>query len=80
MEVIRASGIYLLTTSKYNVKTRKEKGIGFYYKNDDVRQTMQSAAMSIDMVEELTGYDFFPLLPDDLEKRIEKQNNLTDWK
>lgn len=58
----------------------KEKGIGFYYINDDVRQTMQSAAMSIDMVEELTGYDFFPLLPDDLEKLIEKQNNLRDWK
>lgn len=58
----------------------EEKGIGFYYKNDDVRQTMESAALSIDQVEELTGYDFFSELSDDIENRIEVQNKLSSWK
>lgn len=58
----------------------EEKGIGFYYKNDDIRQTMESAAMTIDQVEELTGYDFFRELPDEIEKRIEFQNKLSSWR
>lgn len=58
----------------------KEKGIGFYYKNDNSRQTMDSAALSIDQVEELTGYDFFACLPNEIENRIEAQNKLSDWK
>lgn len=51
----------------------KEKGIGFYYKNDDSRQTMESVVLTIDQVEELTGYDFFVELPDEIEARIEAQ-------
>jgi endonuclease G len=58
----------------------KEKGIGFYYRNDDSRQTMESAALSIDQVEELTGYDFFAELPDEMEIRIEAQNKLSAWR
>ncbi|MCQ2220141.1 MAG: DNA/RNA non-specific endonuclease [Prevotella sp.] len=58
----------------------KEKGIGFYYKNDDVRQTMESASMTINQVEELTGYDFFANLPDELEQHIETQNRLSSWR
>lgn len=58
----------------------EEKGIGFYYKNDEVRQTMESASMSIEQIEELTGYDFFSELPDEIEKRIESQNKLSNWR
>lgn len=56
------------------------RGIGFYYRNDDSRQTMEGAAMSIDQVEELTGFDFFGELPDEVEKRIESQNKLSNWR
>lgn len=58
----------------------EEKGIGFYYRNEDVRQTMENAVLSIDQVEEMTGYDFFAALPDEVEMRIESQNKLSSWR
>lgn len=62
------------------LKEGEEKGIGFYYVNDDVHQTMEEASMSIDEIENITGYDFFHELPDELEETIESQNNLNKWK
>lgn len=58
----------------------KEKGIGFYYKNNDSRQTMECATLTIDQIEKLTGYDFFTALPDEIEARIETQNKLNAWR
>ncbi|MCQ2114227.1 MAG: DNA/RNA non-specific endonuclease [Bacteroidaceae bacterium] len=63
-----------------SIRQGKEKGIGFYYRNDDSRQTMGSAALSIDQLEELTGYNFFAELPNEIENRIEAQNKLSDWR
>lgn len=63
-----------------SLRQGKEKGIGFYYKNNDSRQTMEGAALSIDQIEELTGYDFFAELPDEIENRIEAQNKLSAWR
>lgn len=45
--------------------------IGFVMPNSYVAGGMQSAAVSVDKVEELTGYDFFSALPDSLENAIE---------
>lgn len=64
----------ILSTRKNN-----EKAIGFLYINDDSRQTMESAARSVDEIEKITGYDFFSLLDDDLEERIESSYNLRIW-
>lgn len=64
----------ILSTRKNN-----EKSIGFFYINDDSRQTMESAARSVDEIEEITGFDFFSLLDDDLEERIESSYNLRIW-
>lgn len=58
----------------------REKAIGFYYANNDRQQTMESAAMSVDQVEELTGYDFFYLVADKLENRVERHADLKAWK
>jgi endonuclease G len=55
------------------------RGIGFVYFNSNERQTMETASVSINQVEELTGYDFFGELPDDLEETIEDQNKLSGW-
>ncbi len=63
-----------------SLRNGKEKGIGFYYRNNDLRQTMESAALSIDQVEEMTGYDFFAELPDEIEDCIETQNKLSAWR
>ena len=57
-----------------------EKAIGFVYSNRDSRQPMDSAVCTVDSVEMLTGLDFFPLLPDSLEDRVEATSNLANWK
>ena len=40
---------------------------------------MQDYAMSIDELEKITGYDFFPALPDELEKRWNHHSRLKEW-
>ncbi len=56
------------------------KTIGFYYTNTNDKHNMQDAVRTVDQIEELTGFDFFPQLPDSLENRIESQANLNEWK
>ncbi len=56
------------------------KTIGFMYQNDDSRQMMADCAMSVDEVERITGIDFFPALPDDVENRIEREFDVRDWR
>ena len=41
---------------------------------------MKDQAYSIDKVEEITGIDFFPALPDDIENRVESTHNMEDWR
>lgn len=57
-----------------------EKAIGFYYTNDDKKQPMNEVCMTVDDIEAMTGYDFFVNVPDKLEKRIEAQCKLADWR
>lgn len=55
------------------------RGIGFIMANGKVHGGMQSAAVSIDEVERITGHDFFSSLPDDIEADIESQNDFHYW-
>ncbi len=55
------------------------KGIGFIMPNTGSRQPLQSFAVSIDSVESVTGIDFFPLLPEDQERFIEKTLSVNAW-
>lgn len=50
---------------------RKGKGIGFVCENRGGGYDLNDYSMSINEVEELTGIDFFPALPDAMEERIE---------
>lgn len=63
-----------------SLKNGEEKAIGFYYSHDDKKQTMESAAMSVDALEEMTGYDFFYQVNDKIERRVEANYNLSVWK
>ena len=63
-----------------SLKQGKEKGIGFLYRNDDSRQTMSDCTKTIDEIERITGYDFFSTIPDEIEKKIESQKKLADWR
>ncbi|MDE6271115.1 MAG: DNA/RNA non-specific endonuclease [Muribaculaceae bacterium] len=55
------------------------RGIGFVMPNGRVNGGVQNCAMSIHQVEEITGYDFFSALPDDIENEVERQNSYPRW-
>lgn len=55
------------------------RGIGFIMPNARVVGGVQAAAVTIDEVEAVTGYDFFSALPDDIETVVESQCNYPLW-
>lgn len=57
----------------------RPKAIGFIYHNIGKKQEMAGAVRTVDEVERLTGFDFFPALADDVEKRVEASANLKEW-
>lgn len=56
------------------------KGIGIIARNTDGLSKRDLYYNSIDQVERITGYDFFPSLPDDVEDAVESEYNLSEWK
>jgi endonuclease G len=57
----------------------KEKMIGFIMKNESSKNPLQSFAVSVDSVEVLSGIDFFPLLEDSLESKLESLILINAW-
>lgn len=56
------------------------KGIGFIFANRGYNKTsLKQLAISIDSVESITGIDFFCLLPDKMEQKIESSVQLNEW-
>lgn len=55
------------------------RAIGFVYPNMPCDGNMASYAVSVDDVEKMTGLDFFPALPDDIENDIEAVVPFKDW-
>ena len=55
------------------------KAIGFIYKNDSSSQSIKDCVCSVDVVEELVGFDFFSSLPDKIEETIESESDLGQW-
>ena len=47
------------------------KAIGFIFKNESGHKSLQKYIVTIDSVEKRTNIDFFPALPDELEKKLE---------
>ena len=35
---------------------------------------------TVDEVERITGYDFFPALPDEIENEVESHASIDDWR
>lgn len=56
-----------------------QKAIAYLMPNQDISAPISSFAVSIDKVEEETGIDFFPTLPDELEEKLEKMKEIKDW-
>lgn len=58
---------------------KQPRAVGFVFQNTNTRQHLGKYAMSVDEVEAMTGIDFFPALPNDVEAVVEKQINLRSW-
>lgn len=55
------------------------KGFGVIVRNTDGNRRRDLYYNSIDQVERIIGYDFFPALPDELEDSIESNVNMNLW-
>ena len=60
--------------------TGTPKAIGFVVKNNEGKKKKDQFVNTIDEVERITGIDFFPNLPDDIENKVEAYANLDDWR
>lgn len=59
--------------------SRPPRAIGFIYKNTSGNHPLDSYTNSVDQVERITGIDFFPALPDDVEKQVEASYDWKKW-
>lgn len=55
------------------------RAIGFIMPNDAPEDGLEAMAVSVDQVEEITGFDFFKCLPDDIENEVEAYANFRQW-
>lgn len=55
------------------------KCLGFIYSNEATNHPIRYYCKSVDEVEEITGIDFYPLLPDEIENVIESECNPNSW-
>ena len=58
----------------------KPKAIGFIVRNNEGTKKKDQFVNTVDDVERITGMDFFPALPDDIENEVEAYANLDDWR
>ena len=57
----------------------KPKAIGFIYRNESGNRPKSYYVNTIDDVERITGIDFFPALPDNVENEVEATSSLEAW-
>ena len=58
----------------------KPKAFGVVVRNNEGTKKRDLYYNSVDDVERLTGLDFFPSLPDDIEKVVEAKVNMDEWR
>jgi endonuclease G len=56
------------------------KAIGFVVRNNEGKKKRDQFINTVDDVERITGYDFFPALPDSIEDAVEAHANMEDWR
>ena len=54
--------------------------IAFVFENDNHRQAVKDAVVSVNDVESLIGYDIFTNLNDKIENDVENQADWNNWK
>ena len=58
---------------------KQPRAIGFIFPNDGKSRPLRSYAVSVDKVERVTGFDFYPILEDDIEDKVEAECNPSAW-
>jgi len=53
--------------------------VGFLLNNEPSDEPLQSFVVPVDQIERLTGIDFFPFIPDDLEQKLESARSINGW-
>ncbi len=53
--------------------------IGFIMENSGKKQPVRKSFRTVDELEKITGIDFFPALPDDVENAVETQADIDFW-
>ena len=61
------------------VEKGKPRAVGFVYKNTKGNRPLDAYVNTVDEVERITGFDFFPELPDEVETKVESAYNIKDW-
>ena len=62
------------------VQNNRYEAIGFLFENRDYGQiSLKDLMIPVDSVEKVTHIDFFPTLPDEVEKRMEASVNKNAW-
>lgn len=55
------------------------RAVGFIIRNNVASGAPKTFALPVDEVEKITGIDFFPQLPDELEQQVESSKDFTKW-
>jgi endonuclease G len=58
----------------------KPAAIGFVIRNNEGKKKRDQFVNTVDDVERITGYDFFPALPDDIEDAVGATARIEDWR
>ncbi len=86
-QVLKYNGPHSVPVPKYYFmavlakKGGNYKSIAFWLEHKKYSEPydLQGKALSVDELEEKTGIDFFPLLPDAIERQTEAVYSLNDW-
>ena len=62
-----------------NMEGKEAKAIAFLMENKDSQKPLSSFVVTIDRIEQMTGIDFFPNLPDQLESKLEGGTSIRQW-
>jgi endonuclease G len=62
-----------------HLRSPEARAIAFLMRNEGSDKPLKSFAVSIDKVEQVTGLDFFPQLPDELETSLESTTDVQRW-
>ena len=54
--------------------------IGFVIPNEPAGKRLDHFVTTVDRIEALTGNDFFSVLPDELENRLEAEADFREWR